>query len=100
MIHAGSTGTARFDLGLTRATLNATRYPALIGTVNGPVFTLGVGSSPLGATGGVADGLLEINAEGALNGRRVALSTPITIAQGTGFFAGYNRVMIHAGGRV
>jgi alpha-tubulin suppressor-like RCC1 family protein len=100
VIHAGSTGTARFDLGLTRATLNATRYPALLGTVNGAVFTLGVGSSALGATGGVADGLLEINAEGALNGRRVALSTPLTITPGTGFFAGFNRVMIYAGGRV
>lgn len=100
VIHAGSTGTAVFDPGLVRGTLAPARYPALVGTVNGLAFTLANGTTPLGATGGVADGLLAINYNGVLGTRRVALSTPITITAGTGFFAGQDRVMIHAGGRV
>ncbi|MDP3215485.1 MAG: hypothetical protein Q8S73_15360, partial [Deltaproteobacteria bacterium] len=100
LIHAGSTGTAVFDPNLLRGTLGPTRYPALIGTTTGQAYTLAAGSAPLGATGGVADGIIAVNPDGALSPTRVALSTPITITTGTGFFSGYNRVMVHAGGRV
>jgi len=44
--------------------------------------------------------LLEMNASGALTGRRINLSRPVPLLGDVGVFAGYGRIVIHNGERV
>jgi hypothetical protein len=99
----GQSATGRFNKSdLSGGTSVGTVYETLTSNLRtGKVYTLGsTPTTPLGFGGGTVNYLLEVGANGALDGVKVALSTPVSITGSTypspqaGIFAGYDRVIL------
>ncbi len=107
VFYTGDTATGRFDPDTLMGSSVGASYDAMFSNLrSGQLFTLAVGSQPLTSSGGRVDGILELNrTSGARTTTRLALSPPITIpsffssTSPLGFFSGWDRLVILAGGR-
>lgn len=95
----GNTATARFNrTNLSGAASTGFLYEALTGDLRSQkVYSFGSGpGAPTTQSSLFADRLLEVNGTtGALTGTEIVLSEFIPIGFDTGFFAGYDRVVVH-----
>jgi len=106
VFYTGDTTTGRFDPDTLAGLSVGTQYDGLVSNLNtGQLYTLAMGDQPMTSTGGRIDTLLELNrTTGARTTTRVALTPPIMLPAlsftgGIGFFSGWDRVVLLAGGR-
>src|ERR1041385_7335727 len=95
----GDASTGRFPIGnLAGGSALGTIYEGLTGNLRtGQVYVLANGSTPIPPGGGTISSLIELDGiTGALTANRIDLSQPITAFTGSGIFAGYDRIVIHA----
>ena len=103
VFYTGDSSTARFQAAdLSGGTELGQIRDALTGNLrNGAIYTLVNGTTPLGSSGGIVNGLIELDgATGALTTNRINFSRSITLTTDTGIFAGYDRIVLHSAGRV
>lgn len=110
LFYSGDTTTGRFPIATLAGGVSlGLRLDGLLSNLHtGEVFTLAVGMTPLTRGGGsqVISNLLELDGStGALTGRQVPLSAPITlsvVSNGStiGIFSGYDRAVLLTGTRV
>jgi uncharacterized repeat protein (TIGR01451 family) len=101
----GDESTGRFPLdNLGAGTRLGRIFDALVSNLRTEtVYSLGNGASPIQYQGSTlsansVNSLLEIDGvTGQLTGRRIDLSTNISLSTGSGIFAGYDRVVIYSG---
>ncbi len=105
VFYTGDTATGRFDPDTLNGSTVGAQYDGLVSNLrSGQLYTFAVGDQPMTTTGGRLDGLIELNrTSGARTTTRIALSPPITLPSlalgGIGFFSGWDRVVVLAGGR-
>jgi len=105
VFYTGDTASGRFDPDVLTGSSVGAQYDGLVSNLrSGQVYTLAVGDQPMTTTGGRIDTLLELNrTTGARTTTRITLSPPIVlpalITAGIGFFSGWDRVVVLAGGR-
>ena len=102
VFYDGNSGTGLFDLLSFANPTTVVSYDALVSDLHtGRVFALGTrmhGAIDIG--GGVVNALLEINpSTGALTGAAISLSVQINLGTTSGFFSGWDRVVVHNGSR-
>ncbi|HEX4933488.1 MAG TPA: hypothetical protein VFV33_09935, partial [Gemmatimonadaceae bacterium] len=106
VFYTGDSATGRFsaaDLtGPARTASAPTQVDAFAQNLrDGSIYAFGGASGILPFGGGTATSLLELDgATGTFTGRSIPLSQPIAMGSGTGIFSGWNRVAVHASGRV
>ncbi len=110
VFYTGDSATGRFSTADVGGGTVAVAAPAQLDSITqnlrtGTIYSLGTSATTIlpggpGGTGGTVTHLLEINGNtGALTGRTIALSTPISVGSGTGIFAGWDRIVILNGTR-
>lgn len=104
VFYTGDNATGRFPLATfpNGGISLGTRYEGLVSDLRSRVaYLLGTGTTPLPNGGGTMTTLLELDgATGVPNGSVITLSAPISLASGSGIFAGYGRIVLHNGSRV
>ena len=106
VLYTGDSSTARFGVSdLSGGTALGQVFDALVGDLRSQtIYSLGNGTVPLTNGGGIVTTLLEHDGvTGQLTGSIITLSEPIFLLPfGTeaGIFAGYGRVVVHAGSHV
>ncbi|HXG48766.1 MAG TPA: immunoglobulin domain-containing protein, partial [Methylomirabilota bacterium] len=102
VFYTGDNQTARFSAAdLSGGAAIGDQLDALTGNLrSGTIYTLANGNNPIGFGGGTVNGLIELDgATGTLTTRRIALSQSIAMPEGSGIFAGYDRIVLHNGSR-
>ncbi|MBK8696929.1 MAG: hypothetical protein IPN17_32875 [Deltaproteobacteria bacterium] len=102
VFYTGDSATGRFALDLSSPMSTGFQYDALTSNLRtGQVYSLGTGSTPIPNSGGTVTTLIALDGTtGVPTGAVVTLSTSITVAYGTGIFAGWDRVVLHTGSNV
>jgi hypothetical protein len=103
LFYSGDVATARFDLAnLANITSIGRVEDGLVSNLrDGTVYALANGGLPISGSGGTVNGLVVIDGStGALTPTRIAFSTPITLAYGSGVFSGYDRIVLWSGSRI
>ena len=103
LFYSGDNATARFDLAtLGNITSIGRVEDGLVSNLrDGTVYTLANNTTPITSSAGVVNGMLLLDAStGAVTTTRIAFSTPITLAYGSGVFSGYDRIILYSGSRI
>jgi hypothetical protein len=103
LFYSGDTATARFDLATlgTITSIGRVENGLVTNLRDGTVYALANNSTPITGSGGTVNGLLVLDGStGALTATRIAFSTPITLAYGSGVFSGFDRIVLFSGTRL